>query len=159
MKHKTIQLSLLLLSIGLSATSQQAITSSGGDSSSSTGSLAYSVGQVVYTTNSNNDGTVSKGVQQAFEIFTLSIDDNRLDILLSVYPNPTTSHINLRIDNQLSKGLSYQLYDLHGRLLRQGNITDKITQIDMQKLQSATYLINILQDHKRVKSFKVIKAE
>ena len=29
----------------------------------------------------------------------------------------------------------------------------------MQKLQSATYLINILQDHKRVKSFKVIKAE
>ena len=101
----------------------------------------------------------SKGVQQAFEIFTLSIDDNRLDILLSVYPNPTTSHINLRIDNQLSKGLSFQLYDLQGRLLRQEDITDKITQIDMQKLQSATYLINILQDHKRVKSFKVIKSE
>ena len=65
----------------------------------------------------------------------------------------------MKIDDQLSKDLSYQLYDLQGRLLRQGNITDKITQVDMQKLQSATYMINILQDHKRVKSFKVIKAE
>lgn len=159
MKHKTIQLSLLLLSIGLTATGQQAITSSGGDSSSSSGSLAYSVGQVVYTTNSNNDGTISKGVQQAFEIFTLSIEDNRLDIFLSVYPNPTTNYINLRMDNQLSKDLSFQLYDLQGRLLRQGDLTDKITQIDMQKLQSATYLVNILKDHKTVKHFKVIKAE
>ena len=159
MKHKTIKLSLLLLSIGLTATGQDAITSSGGDSFSSSGSLAYSVGQVVYTTDSDNDGIVSKGVQQPFEIFTLSIEDNRLDILLSVYPNPTTSHINLRIDNQFSEDLSFKLYDLQGRLLRRGDITDKITQIDMQKLQSATYLVNILKDHKPVKHFKVIKAE
>ena len=156
--QKTILAFLLSTTISV-IYAQEAVLTTGGDSSSSSGSLAYSVGQVVYTTNSNNDGTVNLGVQQAFEIFTLSIDDNRLDILLSVYPNPAIRHINLRIDNQLSKNLSYQLYDLHGRLLSQGNITDKITQIDMQKLQSATYLINILQDHKRVKSFKVIKAE
>ena len=156
--HKTLLALLLSMTISV-INAQEAVLTTGGDSSSSSGSLAYSVGQVVYTTNSNNDGTLSKGVQQAFEIFTLSIDDNRLDILLSVYPNPTTSHINLRIDDQLNKGLSYQLYDLRGRLLLQGDITDKITQVDMQKLQSATYMINILQDHKRVKSFKVIKAE
>ena len=156
--QKTILAFILSMTVSV-IYAQEAVLITGGDSSSSSGSLAYSVGQVVYTSDSNNDGTVNKGVQQAFEIFTLSIDDNRLDILLSVYPNPTTSHINLRIDDQLSKGLSFQLYDLHGRLLRQENITDKITQIDMQKLQSATYLVNILQDHKRVKSFKVIKAE
>ena len=156
--QKTILAFILSMTVSV-IYAQEAVLTTGGDSSSSSGSLAYSVGQVVYTTNSNNDGTVSKGVQQAFEIFTLSIDDNRLDILLSVYPNPTTSHINLRIDDQLGKDLSYQLYDLRGRLLRQGDITDNITQINMQKLQSATYLINILQNNKRVKSFKVIKAE
>ena len=150
----------LFLSMTISVIyAQEAVLTTGGDASSSSGSLAYSVGQVVYTTNSNTDGTVSQGVQQAFEIFTLSIDDNQLDILLSVYPNPTTSYINLRMDDQIGKDLSFQLYDLRGRLLRQGDITDKITQIDMQKLQSATYLINILHNHKRVKSFKVIKAE
>lgn len=155
--HKTFLAFLLTMTISV-IYAQEAVLTAGGDASSSSGSLAYSVGQVVYTTNSNTDGAVSKGVQQAFEIFTLSIDDNRLDILLSVYPNPTSSHINLRIDNQLSKDLSFQLYDLRGRLLSQGDITDKITQIDMQNLQSATYLLNVLQDHKRVKSFKVIKA-
>lgn len=156
--QKTLLAFLLSLTISV-IYAQEAVPTTGGDASSSSGSLAYSIGQVVYTTNTNTDGTVSQGVQKAFEIFTLSIDDNQLDILLSVYPNPTTSHINLRMDDQLSKDLSFQLYDLQGRLLRQGDITDKITKIDMQKLQSATYLINILKDNKRVKSYKVIKTE
>ena len=58
------------------------------------------------------------------------------------------------------KTYHFNLYDLHWQYCyAKGYITDKITQINMQKLQSATYFINILQDHKRVKSFKVIKAE
>ena len=155
--HKTLLAFLLSMTISV-IYAQEAVLTTGGDVSSSSGSVSYSIGQVVYTTNSNTDGTVSQGVQQAFEIFTLKIEDNQLDVLLSVYPNPTSNHINLRIDNQLRNDLSFKLYDLRGRLLRQGDITDKITQIDMQNLQSASYLINILHDHKRVKSFKVIVA-
>ena len=49
----------LLLSMTISViNAQEAVLTTGGDSSSSSGSIAYSVGQVVYTTNSSNDGTL-----------------------------------------------------------------------------------------------------
>ena len=49
MKHKKVKLSVLLLSLGLTAQAQQATTASGGNASGSGGTAAYSIGQVVYT--------------------------------------------------------------------------------------------------------------
>ena len=90
----------------------------------------------------------------------LSIEDNRLSMYRCLYIQirQQVTLICALIIN-LSKDLSFKVYDLQGKLLSQGDLTDKITQIDMQKLQSATYLVNILKDHKPVKHFKVIKAE
>ena len=76
---------LLAFSLSMSISviyAQEAVLTTGGDSLSSTDSLAYGDRQVVYTTNSNNDGTVSKSVQQAFKIFTLRIKDNRNQVSL-----------------------------------------------------------------------------
>ena len=89
MKHKKIKLSVLLLGIGMTVQAQQATTTSGGDASGSGGTAAFSVGQVVYTANTNASGTLSQGVQQAYEIFTLSIKETELNISLKVFPNPT----------------------------------------------------------------------
>lgn len=44
------KLSILLLSIGITAQAQQATIASGGDAAGSGGTVAYSVGQVAYTT-------------------------------------------------------------------------------------------------------------
>ena len=47
---------------------QQATTASGGDASGSGGSVAHSVGQTVYTTNTGSNGSVAQGVEQPYEI-------------------------------------------------------------------------------------------
>ena len=93
MKHIKIKLSVLLLGIGMTVQAQQATTASGGDASGSGGTAAFSVGQVVYTANTNASGTVSQGVQQAFEIFTLSIKETELNISLKAFPNPTLNNL------------------------------------------------------------------
>ena len=52
------------------AQAQESANSSGGDATGSGGTIAYSIGQVVYTTNTGSNGSVAKGVQHAYEIFT-----------------------------------------------------------------------------------------
>ncbi len=106
MKYKKIKLSLLLLSICITAQAQQATTASGGDASGIGGSIAYSIGQVVFTTNTNVSGTVSRGIQKAYEIFTLSIKETELKISLSVFPNPTSDNLTLQIKDYNNKKIS-----------------------------------------------------
>lgn len=70
MRNKKLKLSaLLLLGLGLTGLqAQESVNATGGNASGSGGSASYSVGQVVYTTNTGTNGTVAQGVQQPFEI-------------------------------------------------------------------------------------------
>jgi|TARA_B110000908_G_scaffold153261_1_gene189611 hypothetical protein len=158
MKHKKIKLSVLLLGIGITAQAQQATTASGGDASGSGGTVAYSVGQVVYTSNTDASGTVCQGVQQAYEIFTVGIKETKLNISLSVFPNPTSANLTLQISDYNNEKLSYQLFDVQGKLLNNGQVTAQQTQINTTSLPPATYFINVVdQENKNVQSFKIIK--
>ena len=153
---------ILLLTVGLLwvglAQAQESANASGGDATGSGGTVAYSVGQVVYTANTDATGTESQGVQHVYEIFTVGIKETGLKISLSVFPNPTTENLTLQISEDNSEKLSYQLYDLQGKQLSSGQITGQQTQINMNNLPSATYFINVVnQENKRVQSFKIIK--
>ena len=64
MKHKKVKWGVLLLGLGLTAQAQQATTATGGNASGSGGTVAYSVGQIVYTTNTGSTGSVAQGMQQ-----------------------------------------------------------------------------------------------
>ena len=160
MKHKKIKLSVLLLGIGITAQAQQVTTATGGDASGSGGTVAYSVGQVVYTTNTDASGTVSQGVQQPYEIFTVGIKETELNILLSVFPNPTAYNLTLQISDYNNEKLSYQLFDMQGKLLNNGQVTAQQVQINTANLPPATYFINVVnQENKKIRSFKIIKIQ
>lgn len=137
---------------------QESANTTGGDASGTGGTVAYSVGQVVYTTNTDASGTVSQGVQQAYEIFTLDIKEPIRNISLSVFPNPIINHLNLQISDYNHENLSYFLFDLQGKLLSNGQITAKQTQISTAGLPSATYILYIRNKNKQnLQSFKIIK--
>ena len=159
-KNKSRSIVLLtagLLWVGL-CQAQESANASGGDATGSGGSVAYSVGQVVYTTNTDASGTVSQGVQNAYEIYTLDIKETELNISLTAFPNPTTENLTLQISDYNNQKLSYQLFDMQGKLLNNGQITAQQTQINMNSLPSATYFINVVnQENKKVQSFKIIK--
>ena len=155
---------ILLLTAGLLwaglAQSQESANASGGDATGSGGTVAYSIGQVVYTTNTDASGTVSQGVQQAYEIFTVGIKETELNILLTVFPNPTSDNLSLQISDYNNEKLSYQLFDMQGKLLNNGQVTAQQTQINTASLPSATYFINVVnQENKKVQSFKIIKTQ
>lgn len=161
MRHKKLQLSyLLLLGLGLTGLqAQNAVPASSGNASGSGGTVAYSIGQIVYTTNIGTNGSVAQGVQQSYEISIVTTLEDAKDINLSVfaYPNPTTDYLTLSIDDFDASNLSFQLYDLNGKILQNEKITNNQTNIVMRNLIPATYFLKVIQGNKEIKTFKIIK--
>ena len=133
-----------------------------GNASGSGGSASYSLGQVVYTTNIGANGSVAQGVQQPFEISVVTAIEEAKGINLSVtaYPNPTTDFLQLKVDASTTlsiQSMSYQLYDMNGKLLQSEKITGNQTSIVMSNLVPANYFVKVIQANKEVKTFKIIK--
>jgi hypothetical protein len=159
-KNKSRPVAMLMAGLLLAglAQAQESTNASGGDATGSGGTVAYSIGQVVYTTNAESNGSVAQGVQHAYEIFTLGIKETELNISLTAFPNPTTDNLTLQVSDYNNEKLSYQLFDMQGKQLSNGQITAQQTQINMTSLPTATYFINVVnQENKQVQSFKIIK--
>jgi hypothetical protein len=161
MKHKKVKLSaVLLLGLGLTGLqAQEAIPASGGNASGGGGSASYSVGQVVYTTNTGTNGSLAQGVQQPYEISVVTAIEEAKDISLEIvlYPNPATDFIKLKIVNYEVQNLRYQLYDINGSLLQDNKIVGNETSIVMSNYVSATYFLKVTDNNKVIKTFKIIK--
>jgi hypothetical protein len=162
MRHKKVKLSaILLLGLGLTGLqAQETVSASGGNASGSGGTVSYSVGQVVYTTNTGGaNGSVAQGVQQPFEIsIATGIEQAKgINLVCSAYPNPSTDFIKLKIENYNTENLSYQLYDINGKLLANEKVSSNETSIQLGKFVSATYFLKVIDSNKEIKSFKIIK--
>lgn len=163
MKQKKIKLTaLLLLGLGLiGLQAQEAVLASGGKAEGIGGSATYSVGQVVYTTNYGGvNGSVAQGVQQPYEISEVTgIEEAKgINIILSAYPNPSTDFLNLKVDaSTTQQSMSYQLFDISGKLLETKKIIGNETSIVMSNFVPATYFLKVVQNKNELKIFKIVK--
>ena len=164
MRYKKMKLYAgLLLSTGLTwLQAQEAVPVTGGNASGSGGSAGYSVGQVVYTTITGTTGSVAQGVQQPYEISVVAAleETNGINLICSVYPNPVTDYLILKIDAEFPRriqSLSFQLFDTNGKLLENKKLYGNETSILMSHFVPSVYFLKILADKEEVKTFKIIK--
>ncbi len=159
MKKIKLISTVLLITLMFELHAQEAIPASGGNASGSGGSVSYSVGQVVYSTNTGINGSEAQGVQQPFEISVVTgLEEAKgINLVVSAYPNPTTEFVKLKVESEKLKDLSYQLYDMNGKLLECKKVEGNETNIVMSNLVPATYFLKVIQDNKEIKTFKIIK--
>jgi len=158
MKTNTLYFLAFLLSFSVNAqTSHQVLSATGGDASGSGGTVAYSVGQIVYSTSTGTTGSVAQGVEQAYEISSVGIKETALNISLSIFPNPTSDYLTLKVEDYNNEALSYYLIDEQGKLVLNQQITNQDTQVAMSTLARGAYFINVLQANKKIQTFKIIK--
>ena len=156
---------LLTFAFSLSTvTAQESVNATGGNASGSGGSASYSIGQLGYQTHTGTNGSVAEGVQQTYEISVVSAIEEAEGINLSVsaYPNPATDYLQLKVESEKLKDLSFQLFDMNGKLLQTKKLTGTETQIEMSNLVPATYFVKVVETShdlslKEVKTFKIIK--
>ncbi|MBO7572157.1 MAG: T9SS type A sorting domain-containing protein [Bacteroidales bacterium] len=169
---KKLYFLVILLALCLGAFSQSSVNSSGGDFSGTNCNVSYSVGQVGYVAYENNL-YVNEGIQQPYEIYdvtnydsditirrsggeTLDISTEKIDILLSAYPNPTDDFLTLLVEGTDSE-MEYSVYDISGKQISARKSFWGETSIDMSALPPATYFVRVTGDGRLLKTFKIVK--
>ena len=157
-KFKNILLFISLIYIG-NIQAQESTYTSGGNATGSGGTIEYSVGQLVFSENSDGTYTVSQGIQQAYEISnSLSLENYKsINLQVSAFPNPTTDYLTLSFNQSSHVKLVYQLFGADGKVLETKRNLEMNETINMEGLNSAIYYLNILEDNLIIKTFKIIK--
>lgn len=136
----------------------QTIITSGGNINGSDGSVAYSLGQMVFNHYISNSGSILEGLQQPLEIYFTGFNQPQLQVETLVYPNPADDYIILKIKQEvLLQNLQYDFYDINGRLLQNGLIKDEQTVVQLQNLPPSSYLLKISNKKSQSKTYKIIK--
>jgi hypothetical protein len=147
----------LLFGISSGAMAQSAVDASGGEATGSGGTSSYAVGQVVYTAISGSNGLSSQGVQQPYEFFT-GIDENEnISLSMNIFPNPAESTISLQIALEDLQNLSFQLFDMNGKLVVSQKVKSTLTDIPMSTYAPGNYFLNVNKASVTAKSFKIVK--
>jgi hypothetical protein len=149
-----------ILFSGILLTAQEAILSTGADVSGSGGSVSYSTGQVFFKTHpGTNDYSIAEGVQQPYEISVVTgfEEADEINLMYMAFPNPSTDILKLKVVNYENNNLSFHLYTMNGELLENKKLTGNITTISVAHLSSATYFLTVIENQKRIKTFKIIK--
>jgi len=159
MLHQRLKLSILLMLVlqitGIYA--QESVNSSGGKALGSAGVVDYSIGQVAFDTNNGTSGALLQGVQQPFDIVTITSIVEYQGIDISVYPNPASDILKLNISNASISNFKINIYDINGSLVQNERITAELTHINMKRFKADTYFFKITDGNKLIKTFKIIK--
>ncbi len=83
-----------------------------------------------------------------------SISDFDVKNAISIFPNPTTNQINVKVDYNII-GAAYTLYSNLGIAVFSGTINNENTLIEMKNLPGGIYMLSVGNSSKQI--FKVIK--
>jgi hypothetical protein len=159
MRYMRLVFILIFFLTAFAETNSQVLNSSGGgNATGSGGSASYSIGQVVLSSGTDEAKTISQGFQQPYEILVVSIREltgQKLDC--SLYPNPATDYIRLKIEAYEGGELSYMLYDMSGLILINSRLEGNEVMIPMQSQKPGTYLLKLSDGKQDLKIFKIIK--
>jgi hypothetical protein len=149
---------LFFLLLNTVLTAQETFSSSGFNSNGNSGLISYSVGQVSVGFFTGNNGSLTHGVQQPYEIFSTTGDDIlNINLKLTAYPNPTIDQLFLSIENIQGKFFNYQLFNMQGKLLLIDKCENNKTNINLNEFPPNTYLLSISENNTVIKSFTIIK--
>jgi len=157
-KNKSNLLALIILLTVftiMKTAAQEAIPATGGEATGSGGTVSFTIGQVVYTTNVGVSHSEGQGVQQPYEISVITELGEAPDgIDLSVFPNPATEFLSLKQEGTYAENLTYELSDVHGRILKSGSLAGSNTSIQMADFPPSIYFLQVKRIQKNIKRFK-----
>lgn len=110
-------------------------------------SFTWSVNGKTYKQSGSYTATI-KNVAGCDSTITLNLSVQYTDVesveynVISMFPNPAHAHIILNTGEQYF-GTLFFIYDVKGRLLKQGSIKDKAQSIDISDLERGVYLLKI----------------
>jgi hypothetical protein len=136
---------------------QQVISTAGNTLGNENGSISYTIGEGVAQTLSKGDKTITQGFQQANISVSMLSELKDLDFSISVFPNPTSDVLTLKVNKEDVTGFQYLIFDINGKLLSQKNLESPETSVPVNQLANGIYILKVQSGLKELKIFKIIK--
>lgn len=152
MKKKSFVLIAAFSSYSLCA--QEVIATQGDSYTTASGSIDYTIGEVVIDTGTDGTFDITQGFHQTNWNFSGTVEYD-LTFEALIFPNPTRDIVN--INSPDFEGVNYELYDAKGSLVLKGNLTSALTPLDLSLLATGDYSITLKRSDAKLKTFKLIK--
>ena len=155
MKKTGTLIVLTLLTFSTFSQVQEVVSSSGDNYNNSSGSIQYTLGEVVISTVSNSNSTITQGFHQTKWDF-VGLEDYSSDFDVTVYPNPISERLTIRAT--AFSNIQYKMHDAIGRIIFQGTLNAETTPIDVISITPGAYSITLYdQNESKLKTFKLVK--
>ncbi|HTB30795.1 MAG TPA: T9SS type A sorting domain-containing protein, partial [Bacteroidia bacterium] len=107
----------------------EVFASAGNNFSNSQGSLSWTLGEPIITTENSSTNYLTQGFQQPATIFVTAISNPTNQGNLNVYPNPVSSIVYIQRDGD--KQLQIQLLDMNGKVVINKTLSPSENQLDL----------------------------
>jgi hypothetical protein len=148
-----------LVSLSNFSYAQQILSSSGGSEQNSSGSISYTLGEMVVDTKVNGATTITQGFHQTQIIVTAISEPSVTGFSMAVFPNPTNDFVTLKIEKGEIQNLGFIVFDAQGRFLLKGELTGSEQKVSFEKLNPGAYFIKILNNGVELQTFKIVKTQ
>jgi hypothetical protein len=147
---------LFLLFSSLAVTAQEIVATQGDSYTNSSGSIDFTIGEVIVNTGTDGMKDLTQGFHQTNWNF-VSIEDHVPNYEAIIFPNPTEDLLNIRTSS--FENVTYTLYDAQGKLILQDKLSAKQTPIQVSQLAPGNYSLTLNNDTQELKTFKLIKQQ
>ncbi|MFC4687287.1 reprolysin-like metallopeptidase [Epilithonimonas pallida] len=86
----------------------------------------------------------------------LAVDESAFNKGFAIYPNPAKGEVNISL-NSITKGATYQIVDLSGRLISNGSLENEKTKVNISNLKPGTYKIVISNNGETTSKNLIVK--
>jgi hypothetical protein len=136
---------------------QQVVATAGSTLGNANGSISYTIGEGVAQTLTQRDKTLTQGFHQTTMSVSILSEMKDLDFSISVFPNPTSDELTLRLTKENVSGLQYLLFDINGKLISQKKLVSSETKVPVDQLTEGFYFLKVQDGIRELKTFKIIK--
>jgi hypothetical protein len=158
MKRPILFILLLFLSGGLLQAQLQVISTAGGVAENSNGSVSWTMGETVVGSFEGTNATITQGFQQGNLVVSTGVKTPPdLEIQTRVYPNPVEDRLNVNIKNGENIELNYSLYNLEGKLLKNGLVESPSFSINLGEYPVGQYILKVKTEDELINSFNIVK--
>ena len=140
--------------LGAGAFAQEVITSQGESYSNANGYIDFTIGEAVIDTGTDGSNDITQGFHQTNWNFA-GLEDHQPSVQALIYPNPTQESLVIQID--MFEGVVYQMTDAAGRIVRESQLFNEETQLNVSDLAPGNYLVILSSSGVPMKTFKLIK--
>lgn len=86
----------------------------------------------------------------------LAVNESAFNKGFAIYPNPAKGEVNISL-NKASKGATYQILDLSGKLISTGNLESDKTKVNISALKTGTYRLVVSNNGETTSKNLIVK--